>query len=326
MVIPLHNCLALTRECLRTLQASLPSGLSHEIILVDDDSSDGTREWLKGLSLSNGLKTLSGSCRVVLNERNLGFAGACNRGAAAAQGEFLFFLNNDLVLPPGWLEPMLDGFARLPRAGVVGNVQLNHSTREIDHAGIFIGADGKPAHAKTVPEAPAATPDHAPMTAVTAACVVIPRGFFTELGGFDENFRNGGEDVDFCFRARAAGRTTWVALKSTVLHHVSATPGRKSRDEENSYRLFRKWRPEIEREAWRAWCEAFLADARAGGIPRHPKAERCAGAFLAGRRPRPGPWAETNVAQNLLTEEARWERLFPDFGVRQSPDSNAASR
>ena len=96
-IIPLYNCRAHSRECLRTLQDTLPPGLAHEILLVDDGSTDGTRTWLA---------TLPSPVRVLLNERNLGFAGTCNRGAAAARGRLLFFLHNDLVLLPGWFEPM----------------------------------------------------------------------------------------------------------------------------------------------------------------------------------------------------------------------------
>jgi GT2 family glycosyltransferase len=301
-VIPLYNCLPLTRRCLETLQATLPGGLAHEIILVDDGSTDGTRAWLE---------TLPAPCRAILNERNLGYAVACNRGAAAARGEILALLNNDLELLPAWLEPVLAGFSRLPRAGIIGNLQLRADTRELDHAGIAIGVDGKPAHVRTRPAGPGKPSGYAAMPAVTAACALVPRILFTDLGGFDEGFLNGGEDVDFCFRARARGRSTWTALASTVLHHVSATPGRKTHDEENSYRLFRKWRPVLEREAWRTWCGEFLTDARAGVLPRHRPAERRAALFLRGWLPHPGRWARSNVAQNLLVEQLRWERLFP---------------
>ncbi len=301
-VIPLYNCLALTRRCLETLQATLPADLAHEIIFVDDGSTDGTREWLA---------TLAPPCRALLHDRNLGFAAACNRGAAAARGEFLALLNNDLELLPGWLEPLLAGFARLPRAGCLGNVQLNLATRELDHAGIVIGADAKPAHLRLPPAASPGTPGYAAVMAVTGACAVTPRALFAGLGGFDEGFVNGGEDIDFCFRVRAAGHTIWTALQSTVLHHISASPGRQRCNEENSYRLFRRWRPALEQAAWRAWSEALLADARAGVLPHYPAAEKAAEGFLAGRQSRPGRWAETNVAQNLLTEAARWEQMFP---------------
>ncbi len=301
-VIPFRDGLPFTRRCLETLTATLPAGLAHEIILVDDGSTDGTRDWLR---------TLPGSCRPLLNERNLGYAVACNRGAAAASGEWLGLLNNDLELLPGWLEPLLAGAQRLRRAGVIGNLQLRADTRELDHAGIMIGADGKPAHMRTRPPGDGQPPGYVAMSAVTAACALVPRALFAGLGGFDEGFRNGGEDVDFCFRADAAGHRTWLALASSVLHHVSATPGRKDHDEENSFRLFRRWRPRLEREARRTWCSEFLADVHRGLVPRHRRAERRAALYLRGWRSHPGRWAATNVAQNLLAETVRWERLLP---------------
>ena len=89
-------------------QATVPAGIDYEIILVDDGSTDGTREWLAALS---------DPFRTRLNEANLGYAAANNRGAELATGERLFLLNNDLILNPGWLQPML---AAHPRAGFAG--------------------------------------------------------------------------------------------------------------------------------------------------------------------------------------------------------------
>jgi len=77
-IIPLYNCLPLTQAMLTSLQATRPSGLAHEIIFVDDGSTDGTRAWLE---------TLEGRepFRVLLNERNLGYAAANNRAFSMLQ-------------------------------------------------------------------------------------------------------------------------------------------------------------------------------------------------------------------------------------------------
>jgi GT2 family glycosyltransferase len=251
VVVPLYNCLALTQAMIASFRATVPPEISYEIILVDDGSTDGTRDWLF---------TLQAPFRVVLNERNLGYAGANNRGAAIATGQLLVLLNNDLVLTPGWLEPMLAALRRLgARAGVIGNIQRDASTRAVDHSGIFINLKAKPEH------------DHAlpprwwrwirrtrNVAAVTGACALIERTLWRQLGGFDEGFSNGGEDVDLCFRAHAAGRVNAVALRSIVLHHVSSSPGRKLRDEQNSRRLATKWRNRLEALAWRRWCWNYL--------------------------------------------------------------------
>lgn len=247
-IIPLYNCLAHTRECLRTLRATLPAGLVHEIIFVDDGSTDGTREWLA---------TLAAPCRAILNEKNLGFADACNRAAAAATGEFLFFLNNDLVLLPGWFEPMRALLARADVA-LVGNVQLNARTGALDHAGVRFDAKGKPEHDHARPLLPRFR-GWREVPAVTGACFGVRRITWEKLGAFDEGFRNGGEDVDLALRARAAGLRTLVSLRSVVRHHVSASLGRKLRDEHNSRRLAVRWRHAIVPLAARAWSREHIA-------------------------------------------------------------------
>jgi len=298
-IIPLYNCLDHTREALRTLAASLPAALAHEIILVDDGSTDGTRAWLQ---------TLYPPHRVVLNERNLGYAAANNRGATLARGEFLVLLNNDLVFAPGWLEPMLAAQARLGvRAGCIGNLQYATGDGRLDHAGIVINHRGKPEHDRAW--RPWLTRLRL-VPAVTGACLLVRREDFLESGGFDENFRNGGEDVDLCFRLRARGRFNAVALRSRVSHHVSASPGRKRHDEANSRRLAAKWRQELvclgcQAWSWHAlehswsssrdpvgWDSAARLLAYVMHLAKHPPAEALAG------------------MQNVMDEEfSRWEAL-----------------
>jgi len=246
-IIPLYNCLPLTQAMLASLQATVPPGLTHEIIFVDDGSTDGTREWLKGLG---------SPCRVLLNVKNLGFAATCNRGAAAAAGEILFFLNNDLVLLPGWLEPMLAAFPRFPRAGLVGNVQLNFRTGAVDHTRIVFNRKGKAEH--DTRRGPG-LPFYRPVVALTGACFGIRRDTWQKLGGFDEGYRNGCEDVDLCFRAAEQGLVNYVARHSVVRHHISASPGRKARDEQNTRRLLSRWRPVIARLIVRNNCPTLLA-------------------------------------------------------------------
>lgn len=300
-IIPLFNCLPLTQACVASLQASLPRGLAHEIILVDDGSTDGTRDWLRGLGAP---------FRVVLNERNLGYAAANNRGAALARGRLLALLNNDLVLARGWLEPMLAVHRRLPRPGVVGNVQRNLRTDRLDHTGIVFDHRGKAGHDTTYPVA-AFLRGWRRVPAVTGACLLIAADRWRELGGFDPGYVNGGEDVDLCFRALAAGCTNAVALRSVILHHVSASPGRKRRDEENSRRLTLRWRREIAAQSVRAWARHHLATQWSGS--RHPAGAAAALgllAFVLGLRRTAPDLARAGVEQAIAAELARWDALL----------------
>ena len=300
-IIPLFNCLAHTRECLRTLQATLPAGLEHEIVFVDDGSTDGTREWLA---------TLPRPCRAILNERNLGFAGACNRGAANAAGEFLFFVNNDLVFLSGWFEPMRDAFARFADAGLVGNIQRSVATGAIDHVGVRFDAKGKPEHDTTRPLL-ARLNGYRRVPAVTGACFAIRRTVWQELGAFDDGFRNGGEDVDLALRALTSGRSNYVALRSIVRHHVSASTGRKLRDEENSFRLARRWRAQIAQLSAREWSRAYLATQWHGSrdATDYPLAAEAL-ALALGLKSAAGPAVLAGVQAALEREFVRWRELL----------------
>ncbi len=305
-IIPLFNNLALTRACVDSLQATLPSGLTHEIILVDDGSTDDTRAWLS---------TLTPPFRVVHNDRNLGYAAANNRAIALARGEFLALLNNDLVLLPHWLEPMFGAHRSLAdRAGFIGNIQLDARTGVVDHTGIVINHQGKPVHDRALP------PLHSrflskvrPVPAITGACVLVERDLWQRLGGFDEGFVNGGEDVDLCFRARAVGRTNAVALNSVVRHHISASVGRKLRDEQNSCRLAHRWRREFlaDERAAVSWCRASFETVLLE--PHYADRTLAAATFcyLHGLRATPPAEAITGLETALAAEFARWETMFP---------------
>lgn len=299
-IIPLFNCLELTRECLATLRKSLPVGLKYEIILVDDGSTDGTRDWLS---------TLSSELRVILNDSNLGYAKSNNRAAQIAKGNLLCLLNNDLLFHDGWWQPLIRLHQKLSmRAGAIGNVQRRLSDRRIDHSGVLINAKGKPEH------------DHSwypwphqdrQVPAVTGACLLISRNTFLENGGFDEAYRNGGEDVDLCFRLSEKNLINAVALRSTVLHHVSASPGRKMSDEENSYLLASKWRHQLISLASRPWTRRYLADHWSHS--KNPvNWENAASLLLYLYRfsSQPPPIAIDGVEQMMNTELTRWRELF----------------
>lgn len=306
-VIPLYNCLPLTQAMVASLQATIPTGLAHEIILVDDGSTDGTRAWLESHS-----PLRSSPFRVLLNERNLGFAGANNRAVALARGEFLALLNNDLVLLPGWLEAMLDAHARLRgSAGLIGNVQLDAKSGLIDHAGLELTPTAKPIHVRQLPPLFSRLVQPVrPVPAVTGACVLLERSLWQRLGGFDEGYLNGGEDIDLCYRARAAGRVNAVALRSVVRHHVSSSPGRKARDEQNSRRLALRWRREFAADAIRPWCRDYLTHALAEPRSREYRLALVTCAHLARLRRNPPPEATRGVEDNLAREFARWDEIL----------------
>jgi GT2 family glycosyltransferase len=232
IVIPVFNRADLTEQCLQHL-AEATTGATYEVIVVDNASTDRTAELLA---------SLSGDVQIVRNTENLGFAVACNQGARAARGRYVVFLNNDTIPLPGWLEPLVKELDENPAIAVVGS-KLLYADGRVQHAGVvFLRETPAPCHLFS--GAPGDTPRvnrRRELNAVTGACMAVRAPLFQALGGFDEGFRNGFEDVDFCLRVRQQGHTIVYQPLSVLYHLESQTPGRKQHDEANAKRLIERW-------------------------------------------------------------------------------------
>lgn len=206
---------------------------AHQLVLIDDASSDSTPSFLD---------TLEGRENITLlrNTENLGFAASNNKAAAAARYPILVFINNDLEFSENWLEPMLTALETSTTPGAVGNVQRNFASGLIDHAGIFFNLEGLPSHAHKNRRNP---PQGSILerNAVTAACLAIRKDAFERVGSFDEAYRNGCEDVDLCLKLKQQGFRNYVALRSEIRHHVSSSPGRNLHNERNTEIFRKRW-------------------------------------------------------------------------------------
>lgn len=231
IVIPVFNQLYFTQQCLQALFETLPTETGCEIIVVNNASSDGTAAYLHGLGEH---------VRVISNATNLGFAKACNQGAQSAQGKYLLFLNNDTVVQPGWLEPLLKAM-QSGEADICG-ARLLYPDGRCQHAGIAFDERGLGYHifGGFPGDAPEVT-QRREMQAVTGACLMISKQLFAELEGFDEEFHNGFEDVDLCLRAGEYGKKILYLPESVVIHYAEQTPGRKDHDIPNMQRFFKRW-------------------------------------------------------------------------------------
>jgi len=268
IVIPVYNNLHLTRTCLEKVRENT-SGAAYEVIVVENGSTDGTREFLLR-------EQEAGRLRAIVNDANLGFARACNMGAREARGRYVVFLNNDTEPLWGWLQALVEKAEEDEAIAAVG-AKLLYPNGTVQHAGVVFLPDGyypiTPVHvyqgfSKDAPQ----VNRRREVQAVTGACMLVRRDVFLSLGGFDEEFRNGYEDVDFCLRVREAGYRVVYIPEAEVVHHESKTPGRHDRAHENIVHLHRKWlgkvRPDLDEVLGRDGCVPEREVATAGAS--HP--------------------------------------------------------
>jgi GT2 family glycosyltransferase len=232
IVIPCLNRMDLTKQCLEAL-FTVTDGVPYEVIVVDNGSDDGTAEYLS---------SLGERIRVISNPENQGFAIACNQGARAATGEYVVFLNNDTVPLRGWLRAMVDVVRTEPGVGIVGS-KLLFPDRSVQHIGVSMSREfGTPYHIyRGAPEDAPVASRRRDLNCVTAACMLVRKSEFEEVGGFDEGYRNSFEDIDLCFRMVQRGYRVVYEPASVLLHLESQTSGRKDHDPHNMRRFVERW-------------------------------------------------------------------------------------
>lgn len=162
--------------------------------------------------------------RVVDSAINRGFAGGCQLGVRASTTPFVMFLNDDVCVSPGWLEPLLETMAERPRAGAVGPRVLGGDGR-VQEIGSIIWRDGT-----TRPFGRGEAPDSLAwrwrrrVDYASACALLVRREAWDAIGGFDEEFHPAYyEDVDFCLGLDEAGYEVWVDPRSDVTHAESAS-------------------------------------------------------------------------------------------------------
>ena len=232
IIVPVYGRVDLTRQCVDALLAhTAAEGV--EVVVVDDASPDGTDAYLA---------SLGDRIRVIRNRTNRGFAYSCNRGADAARGQRVVFLNNDTIPGAGWLAPLLRELDAATDVAIVG-AKLLYPSGEVQHAGIAFGRpESVPYHMYRGAEADhPAVSRRRELRAITGACMLVRKGVFEAAGGFDEAYRNGFEDVDLCLRVREAGGRVIYQPESELVHLEEQTPGRKDHDTENLRRFLESW-------------------------------------------------------------------------------------
>jgi glycosyltransferase involved in cell wall biosynthesis/GT2 family glycosyltransferase/tetratricopeptide (TPR) repeat protein len=232
IVMPVHNNLDMTKQCLTAL-SEMTQGVEYEVILVDNGSSNETREFLG---------SLRGDVQVIRNEEHVGFVKACNQGARVARGRYVVFLHSDSIPQPGWLSAMVAEVETHPEVGVVGGKLLDKDGT-VQHAGVvFDRSQGVPYHIyRGVPGDALSVNQRREYQAVTGGCLLVRRSIVMEIGGFDEQFNDGLEDVDLCLKAKDRGYHVVYQPRSVIYRPERQSPGRDMRDASASAYFLQRW-------------------------------------------------------------------------------------
>lgn len=212
IIILTHNGLEHTEKCLASIDALTPE--PHELIIVDNASTDGTLDFLRDYMASHA------NVRVIANLANRGFAAGNNQGLVLARGDYVLLLNNDTIVTQGWLRRMVAVLERHPEVGIIGPMSNYVSGPQLVRDASY-----------TTPEelarfsarwAAAHAGQSVPITRVVGFCLLARKQVIERIGGLDEQFGSGNfEDDDFCIRAAQVGYAARIA-QDVFIHHTGS--------------------------------------------------------------------------------------------------------
>jgi GT2 family glycosyltransferase/glycosyltransferase involved in cell wall biosynthesis len=247
LIILTYNNLDYTRQCLESIYAKTAYP-NYEVIVVDNASTDGTPDYLQSFTASRN------NLLLILNHENRGFSTGNNQGVNAASGDYIVFLNNDIVVTPGWLAGLL-AHLRDPEVGAVGpvtNFAGNESRISVDYSDVT-GLDAFARHYCAV---------HAGETfeirMLALFCMAVRRSIIESVGPLDEQFGVGMyEDDDFSLRMRQKGYRILCAEDVYIHHWGSASFSKLAEErylrlhEENRRKFEEKWGTQWQPPRWR---------------------------------------------------------------------------
>lgn len=256
IIVPTKDQLPMLLRCVTSLleKTRYPN---FEVLIVDNDSeTPEAREWLDGVD-----KMKSDKVRVLRYPHPFNYSAVNNMAAREARGEYLVLLNNDTaILREDWLDALMNHGQR-PEVGIVG-AKLLYPNGKIQHAGVILGLRGPADHPFIGREGDDAgymqrMQVDQNLSAVTAACLLIRKSVYDQVGGLDESFKVSYNDVDLCLKVREAGYLIVWTPHSVVMHvgNVSQNLVDPAKAEAKRQRfmaeqdaMYEKWLPQIARD------------------------------------------------------------------------------
>jgi GT2 family glycosyltransferase len=237
VIIPVYNQCHFTLCCLLSiLRAGDATRL--QIIIADDGSDDETQGFFSAIP----------QITYIRNPENLGFLRSCNNAAQAARADYLFFLNNDTAVLPGWIDRLIETARAEPAAGVIGS-KLVYPDGTLQEAGAYIWSDGSGANLGRYTD-----PMHPGFNMrrdtdyISGAAILVPVAAWIDAGGFDPRYAPAYyEDADLAMRLRQLGWRVIYQPTSVVVHFegvssgTSLESGIKAYQLRNQVKFIEKW-------------------------------------------------------------------------------------
>jgi len=223
IIISNKDHVPILQKCLSSIKEKTTYG-DYEIIIVENNSEEKTT-----FAYYEELKNQTNIHIVYWEEKGFNYSKINNYGVQYAHGKHLIFLNNDVeIITPNWIEEMLM-FSQRSDVGAVG-IKLYFPDDTIQHAGVIMGMGGIAGH--IYPGVPRDTMGYMGrlhivqnMSAVTAACMMIRKSVFNEVGNFSSELETSFNDVDLCLKIRNAGYLIVWTPFAEAYHYESKTRG-----------------------------------------------------------------------------------------------------
>lgn len=241
VIIPIYGQLLYTLTLVASIAESITE-TAFEILIVDDDSPDGSFDVLSAIPF----------LRVIKNSENIGFLRSCNKGAELAKGEYVYFLNNDTIVIDGWLDSLVDVFNHHADAGLVGS-KLIYPDGRLQEAGGLVWKDASAWNYGRLQDPGLAKFNFLKKTDYcSGASIIVSKDVFFKIGCFDERYAPAYcEDTDLAFSIRAIGLEVYYQPKSEVVHFegisngTDLTKGVKAYQVRNQQLFKEKWKNEL---------------------------------------------------------------------------------
>ncbi len=222
IVIVSWNVQGYLRRCLDSLRADLSQNPDHEVIVVDNDSTDGSIAMLE-----HDFPEVT----LIRNQENVGFARANNQALKLSRGQFVLLLNPDTEVQEGSIRALISFLESHPQVGIVGPKLLNpDGTPQGSGVNLPSLSGSLLGYFRIKKEVTGTYHIHADhpvaVKALVGACLLVRREVLEQVGGFDEDYFMYVEEIDWCYRVGQAGWLIYYVPSAVICHHGGQSTAR----------------------------------------------------------------------------------------------------